>query len=81
VTRAGLRECAAVQRERYQRARRPEKRQLLDEIVAVTGIRRGNCSTDEVAAVLCGHHDEMVAFERRLRARPGRLVSGARLAR
>jgi hypothetical protein len=40
VTRASLREYAAVQRERYQRANRHEKHQLLDEIVAVTGIHR-----------------------------------------
>jgi hypothetical protein len=40
VTRASLREYAAVQRERYRQATRPEKRQLLDEIVAVTGIPR-----------------------------------------
>ena len=38
--RASLREYAAVQRERYQRATRAEKHQLLDEIVAVTGIHR-----------------------------------------
>jgi hypothetical protein len=35
-----LREYAAVQRERYQQASRHEKRQLLNEIVAVTGIHR-----------------------------------------
>jgi hypothetical protein len=40
VTRASLREYAAVQRERYRQATRAEKRQLLDEIVAVTGIHR-----------------------------------------
>jgi len=40
VTRASLREYAAVQRERYLRAPRAEKRQLLDEVVAVTGIHR-----------------------------------------
>ena len=40
MTRASLREYAAVQRERYQQASRHEKRQLLDEIVAVTGIHR-----------------------------------------
>src|SRR5712691_58244 len=40
VTRASLREYAAVQRERYLRATRAEKRQLLDEVVAVTGIHR-----------------------------------------
>ena len=40
MTRASLREYAAVQRERYQQASRREKRQLLDEIVAVTGIHR-----------------------------------------
>jgi len=40
VTRAGLREYAAVQRERYLRATRAEKRQLLDEVVAVAGIHR-----------------------------------------
>jgi hypothetical protein len=41
VTRASLREYAAVQRERYQAAAsRRQKRQLLDEIVAVTGIHR-----------------------------------------
>lgn len=40
MTRASLREYAAVQRERYRQAPRAEKRQLLDEIVAVTGIHR-----------------------------------------
>jgi hypothetical protein len=40
VTRASLREYAAVQRERYRQATRAEKRQLLDEVVAVTGIHR-----------------------------------------
>jgi hypothetical protein len=41
VTRASLREYAAVQRERYQQARgRTEKGQLLNEIVAVTGMHR-----------------------------------------
>jgi len=40
VTRASLREYAAVQRVRYLQATRVEKRQLLDEVVAVTGIHR-----------------------------------------
>jgi len=40
VTRASLREYAAVQQERYLRATRAEKRQLLDEVVAVTRIHR-----------------------------------------
>jgi len=40
VTRASLREYAAVQRERYQQAPRREKHRLLDEIVAVTGLHR-----------------------------------------
>jgi len=40
VTRASLREYAAVQRLRYQQATRVEKHQLLDEIVAVTGLHR-----------------------------------------
>jgi len=40
VTRASLREYAAVQHERYLRATRAEKRQLLDEVVAVTRIHR-----------------------------------------
>jgi hypothetical protein len=40
VTRASLREYAAKQRERYQHATRGEKRQLLNEIVAVTGLHR-----------------------------------------
>jgi hypothetical protein len=40
VTRASLREYAAVQRERYRQATRAAKRQLLDEVVAVTGIHR-----------------------------------------
>ena len=35
MTRASLREYAAVQRLRYQQATRAEKHQLLDEIVAV----------------------------------------------
>jgi len=34
VTRASLREYAAVQRERYQQARRSDKHRLLDEMVA-----------------------------------------------
>ena len=40
MTRASLREYAAVQRERYLRATRAEKRQLLDEVVAVSRIHR-----------------------------------------
>jgi hypothetical protein len=40
VTRASLREYAAVQRERYLQGTRAEKRELLDEVVAVTGIHR-----------------------------------------
>ena len=40
MTRASLREYAAVQRERYLRSTRDEKRQLLDEVVAVTRIHR-----------------------------------------
>lgn len=40
MTRASLREYAAVQRERYLQATRAEKRQLLDEVVAVAGIHR-----------------------------------------
>ena len=40
MTRASLREYAAVQRLRYQQATRAEKHQLLDEIVAVTGLHR-----------------------------------------
>src|SRR5262249_32913051 len=40
VTRASLREYAAVQRERYVQATRADKRQLLTEVVAVTGIHR-----------------------------------------
>jgi len=40
VTRASLREYAAVQRERYLRAPRAEKRELLDEVVAVSGLHR-----------------------------------------
>ena len=40
MTRASLREYAAVQRERYRQATRAEKRQLLDEVVAVAGIHR-----------------------------------------
>jgi hypothetical protein len=40
VTRASLREYAAVQRERYQHATRAEKHRLLDETVAVTGMHR-----------------------------------------
>jgi hypothetical protein len=40
VTRASLREYATVQRERYRQATRAEKRRLLDEVVAVTGIHR-----------------------------------------
>jgi hypothetical protein len=40
VTRASLREYAAVQRERYQQAKRADKHRLLDELVAVTGLHR-----------------------------------------
>lgn len=40
MTRASLREYAAVQRLRYQQATRAEKHQLLDEIVAVTRLHR-----------------------------------------
>jgi len=40
VTRAVLREYAAVQRERYLAATRVEKGLLLDEVVAVTGLHR-----------------------------------------
>jgi hypothetical protein len=40
VTRASLREYAAVQRERYQKASRRDKQHLLDETVAVTGRHR-----------------------------------------
>jgi transposase InsO family protein len=40
VTRASVREYAARQRERYEHATRAEKHQLLDEIVAVTGMHR-----------------------------------------
>jgi hypothetical protein len=40
VTRASLREYAAVQRERYQQASRRDKHRLLDEMVAVTGMHR-----------------------------------------
>lgn len=40
MTRTSLREYALVQRARYLQATRREKRQLLDEVVAVTGIHR-----------------------------------------
>ena len=40
MTRASLREYAAVQRERYQQANRADKHRLLDELVAVTGLHR-----------------------------------------
>ena len=40
MTRASLREYAAVQRERYQQASRGDKHRLLDEMVAVTGMHR-----------------------------------------
>ena len=40
MTRASLREYAAKQRERYRQASRAEKRRLLDEVVAVTGVHR-----------------------------------------
>jgi hypothetical protein len=40
VTRDALREYAAVQRARYLQATRAEKRRLLDEVVAVTGMHR-----------------------------------------
>ena len=38
MTRASLREYAAVQRERYRRAPRAEKHRLLNEVVAVSGL-------------------------------------------
>ena len=40
MTRASLREYAAVQRARYQQASRADKHRLLDEVVAVTGMHR-----------------------------------------
>ena len=40
MTRASLREYAAVQRERYQQATRADKHRLLEELVAVTGLHR-----------------------------------------
>ena len=40
MTRASLREYAAVQRERYQQASRGDTHRLLDEMVAVTGMHR-----------------------------------------
>ena len=40
MTRASLREYAAVQPERYLHATRAEKHRLLDETVAVTGMHR-----------------------------------------
>ena len=40
MTRASVREYAARQRERYQQANRTQKRELLDEIVAVTHMHR-----------------------------------------
>ena len=40
MTRASLREYAAVQRERYLRAPRAEKHRLLNEVVAVSGLHR-----------------------------------------
>jgi len=40
VTRASLREYAAAQQERYRQSTRAEKRQLLNEIVAVTRMHR-----------------------------------------
>ena len=41
-----------------------ERSFLLGHPPKVIWIRRGNCSTDEVAALLRRHHGEMVAFER-----------------
>ena len=40
MTRASLREYAAVQRERYLQATRADKQRFLDEVVAVTGLHR-----------------------------------------
>ena len=40
MTRASLREYAAAQRARYRQSTRAEKRQLLNEIVAVTRMHR-----------------------------------------
>lgn len=41
-----------------------ERSFLLGHPPKVIWIRRGNCSTDEVAAILRAHHAEVLAFER-----------------
>ena len=41
-----------------------ERSFLLGQPPKVIWIRRGNCSTDEVAAILRDHHAEMLVFER-----------------
>src|SRR5439155_8546 len=73
VTRASLREYTTVQRERYLRAPRAEKRQLLDEVVAVSGLHRK-------AAIRLLHRPPRLAQARdtrpdlrRLERRPARL--------
>jgi predicted nuclease of predicted toxin-antitoxin system len=40
-----------------------ERSFLIGHPPKVIWIRRGNCSTDEVAAILQDHHPEMLAFE------------------
>ena len=75
MTRASLREYAAVQRERYLQATRAEKRQLLDEVVAVTGIHRK-------AAIRLLRRAAAPARRRRARAgRPRALRPGGRRGR
>ncbi len=41
-----------------------ERSFLLGQPPKVIWIRRGNCSTDEVAAILRDHHAEILVFER-----------------
>ena len=65
MTRASLREYAAVQRERYLRAPRAEKHRLLTEVVAVTGLHRkaairllrARCAPPRVAPARAAHAD------------------------
>jgi hypothetical protein len=55
VTRASVREYTGVQRERYLRATRAEKWQLLDEVVAVAHIHHKAAIQFAAPAAACVH--------------------------